>query len=77
MLVKLVDKKGPVDPLGKGVIAELIPYTNGITGFSDPHIKYANGFFVCLSTAEEKGWSVVDAETGIPIENAMLHGLDS
>jgi len=56
-----------VNPLDCGLIADLVPYNNKISGASDPMIRYAHNRFIHVSTVRAKGWRVQDAETGEPI----------
>lgn len=61
-----------VNPLGKGTVAEFIPRNNNSNGRPDPWIKYAEGYFLCMSTVHHKGWRVRNLDTKEIIEIANL-----
>lgn len=44
-------------------IAELIPYTNGVSGLPDPIIKWAPMKWTHMSTAHRMGYRVQDVAT--------------
>lgn len=42
--------------------AELVPYTNKVTGDDDPMIVFAPGRFIHMSTCRRYGWVVRDEQ---------------
>jgi hypothetical protein len=75
MQVQVINMRGDVvDPLGglKTKTAELVEYTNKISGKPDPMICYEKGRFAHMSSLLKGGFRVINAATKEPVVIANL-----